>query len=63
MVGPGPETAVLRGLRPQRHHVGHWGPQRTDVTVAGTPVSPPVLPICMDAEFALPPLFVRDWEA
>lgn len=40
MVGPHPEVAVLRGLRPQRHHVGHRGPQRTNATVAGTPVSP-----------------------
>ena len=42
VVGPCPEAAVLGGLRPQRHHVGHRGPQRTDVTVAGPPVSPSV---------------------
>lgn len=53
MVGPCPEAAVFRSLRPQRHHVGHWGPQRTNVTVAGTPVSPSLFGTCMDSDFAL----------
>lgn len=50
VVGPRPEAAVLRGLRPQCHHVGHWGPQGTNVTVAGTPVSMSAfasLPLCL----------------
>lgn len=48
MVGSCPEAAVFRSSRPQRHHVGHRGPQRKNITAAGTPVSPSVLLISRD---------------
>lgn len=50
VVGPCPEAAVLRGFGPQCHHVGHRGPQRTNFTATGTPVSPPGLRVWVSAE-------------
>lgn len=43
MVGPSPEAALLRGLRPQCHYVGHRRPQRTNTALAGASVSYRVL--------------------
>lgn len=61
MVGPSPEAALLRGLRPQCHYVGHRRPQRTNAALAGASVSYRVLLHSgMGSQFAVILLFVKD---